>query len=387
MGRLVFNWVCVLALVALPVTGCSDESTGMGGTGDTGGTGGMGGDGGTGGGVVSCDGTVCPCSEGGILAAIAAGGGPYTFSCDGPTPVILAAEIEIDNDVVLDGEGNLTLDGSMVDLMLRVSLGVTATLSGITIKAGNAGIINDGSLNLAGVIITDLACGGDQCGIGVWNRGTMTIMDSTVSNNSFFNPGAIVNFNDGELTVLRSRISDNRLMQAGISSSGNILILESEIARNLGGIVSGEASAMVVNSTFSANENFGIDGSPTTTIVNSTIVGSTAVRGQVTMQGTLISGDCENGVTSAGHNIESPGDACGFDRPTDQVDVTEGELNLGPLQDNGGPTMTHALLPGSVAIDVIPADMCEVDTDQRGVDRPQGDACDLGSFELEGGRL
>jgi hypothetical protein len=39
---------------------------------------------------------------------------------------------------------------------------------------------------------------------------------------------------------------------------------------------------------------------------------------------------------------------------------------LGPLQDNGGPTMTHALGAGSVAIDVIPADICEVTEDQRG---------------------
>ena len=68
---------------------------------------------------------------------------------------------------------------------------------------------------------------------------------------------------------------------------------------------------------------------------------------------------------------------------TDLFDVTEGQLNLGPLQDNGGPTMTHALLPGSVAIDVIPADMCEVDEDQRGEPRPGGVTCDVGAFEVQ----
>ena len=56
---------------------------------------------------------------------------------------------------------------------------------------------------------------------------------------------------------------------------------------------------------------------------------------------------------------------------------------LGPLQDNGGPTFTHALLPGSPAIDHIPAENCEVTTDQRGVARPQGAACDIGAYELE----
>jgi hypothetical protein len=47
--------------------------------------------------------------------------------------------------------------------------------------------------------------------------------------------------------------------------------------------------------------------------------------------------------------------------------------------------MTHALLPGSVAIDVIPEAMCAVDEDQRGVTRPQGAGCDAGAFELNVG--
>ena len=59
------------------------------------------------------------------------------------------------------------------------------------------------------------------------------------------------------------------------------------------------------------------------------------------------------------------------------------------MQDNGGLTLTHALLPGSPAIDGVPFADCTdldgvaVDTDQRGVARPQGSACDIGSFELE----
>ena len=65
------------------------------------------------------------------------------------------------------------------------------------------------------------------------------------------------------------------------------------------------------------------------------------------------------------------------------VDVTEGQLNLGPRQDNGGGTQTHALLLGGVAIDVIPADMCEGDTDQRGQPRPGGTMCDVGAFEVQ----
>jgi hypothetical protein len=62
--------------------------------------------------------------------------------------------------------------------------------------------------------------------------------------------------------------------------------------------------------------------------------------------------------------------------------------NLGPLASNGGPTQTHALNAGSVAIDAgdpgVPgsgATACET-TDQRGITRPQGPGCDIGAFEV-----
>ena len=77
--------------------------------------------------------------------------------------------------------------------------------------------------------------------------------------------------------------------------------------------------------------------------------------------------------------------SCGFDQGTDLVNITQGQLVLGPLQDNGGPTMTHALGPGSVAIDHIPTVDCEVTEDQRGQPRPETDGtmCDVGSVEVQ----
>jgi len=57
---------------------------------------------------------------------------------------------------------------------------------------------------------------------------------------------------------------------------------------------------------------------------------------------------------------------------------------IGPLQDNGGPTWTHALLPGSPAIDAGDSTLYQVPTDdQRGVPRPQGVAVDIGAFEYQ----
>jgi hypothetical protein len=105
----------------------------------------------------------------------------------------------------------------------------------------------------------------------------------------------------------------------------------------------------------------------------------------------VVDGDCEGPPTSNGYNIESPGDTCGFDQPTDQINVSAEDLKLGELADNGGPTMTHALGEGSVAIDVIPAEDCvdadgaPLTTDQRGF--PRDSMCDVGSFEVQEGSL
>ncbi|MEJ8672811.1 choice-of-anchor Q domain-containing protein [Streptomyces sp. MS1.AVA.1] len=75
-----------------------------------------------------------------------------------------------------------------------------------------------------------------------------------------------------------------------------------------------------------------------------------------------------------GHNIDSDG-SC---RLTAAGDLPSRDPLVGPLADNGGPTDTVALLPGSLALDA--ADGCPA-TDQRGVARPQGAACDIGAYE------
>jgi hypothetical protein len=98
---------------------------------------------------------------------------------------------------------------------------------------------------------------------------------------------------------------------------------------------------------------------------------------------------------SGGYNIESPGDTCGFNTNRgDQINVSADDLKLGPLQDNRGPTETHALGAGSVAIDHIAAGDCvDADgqpllTDQRGEPRPVAivgpePKCDVGAFEVQ----
>ncbi len=114
--------------------------------------------------------------------------------------------------------------------------------------------------------------------------------------------------------------------------------------------------------------------------------------GLTLVKNTLIEGDCaDTPLDSNGYNIESPGDTCGFDQQGDRASVAEVELNLGPLQDNDGPTETHALESESVAIDKIPEEACvdaagePLTTDQRGQPRPEpgGSMCDVGAFEAQ----
>jgi hypothetical protein len=486
------GFVLVLAAVgAVRLIGCG-ETSGTGGTAGGGGSGGAGGDGGTGGTVAQCVDNVCRCTEAGILAAIAAGGAePYTFDCSGPTTVVTRREIDIDNDVTLDGRGMLTIHGNNAHRVLHVAAGVTALLRGITVTGGVArpipgfegerggGIFNEGRLTLEDCAVRENAsavAGGGitngpdagyvlmlrnttvsgntariSGGIGGW--GVITLTDSTVSGNT----GGGINC-ACELTLTNSTVSDNTRLDDN-SIGGGIMhnasrraftLTNSTVSGNTsgwicGGIYSKGATITLTNSTVSYNtassEGGGICVAGEATLTNSTVSHNTAAAGGginnfgvlrlrsstisenvatgasgggAILHGwesgggrvessiaTLIEGDCspsaQFNLTSHGYNIESPGNTCGFDQPTDRPETTAAELNLGPLQDNGGPTMTHALETepeASFAIDRIPADACldaegmPLTTDQRGLPRPVAilgpePKCDVGSVEVQ----
>jgi hypothetical protein len=113
-------------------------------------------------------------------------------------------------------------------------------------------------------------------------------------------------------------------------------------------------------------------------------------NGAATVNSTIFSGNTGDNctgtqaVTSTGYNLEDT-DVCGFIIMDDLVNTNP---RLGPLQDNGGPTFTHALTGGigsSLAIDAGDPNGCGIpplDVDQRGVARPNsGGACDIGAYE------
>jgi hypothetical protein len=389
-------------------------------------------------GAGTCDGDTCvgafTCNEQGIRDAIATGGGPHAFYCFGPTTVVTAAKIVIDNDVILDGGGNLTLDGNYDHRVFIVSSGVTAELRGFAVTNGFRGCRP----------CTGGGCG-DPCsscvvGGGIGNSGTLIVTDSAVSGNGGPGIGILgVCDSDSVVTVTNSTVSDNlgggigggfswggeiALTMTNSTVSGNggpgigvgtVTMTNSTVSGNGGDGIAG-GTMTVTNSTVSDNSGDGITGRPTTvtnstvsgnggsgvlhtlggpiTVTNSTFSGNVAVAifapVSATLTNTIIDGDCliVSAGASNGYNIESPGNTCGFDPDgTDMVNVSADDLKLGELADNGGPTMTHALLPGSVAIDVIPqaecvdADSEPLTTDQRGF--PRDSMCDVGAFEVQ----
>jgi hypothetical protein len=224
----------------------------------------------------------------------------------------------------------------------------TLTLTNTTVtENGDFGIINSlgATMMLAGCTISD-----NPRGIGNW-QSTLALTDSTMSNNEDF----AISHDGGEVLITNSTVS------FGEGSSG--------VHSNRG------SSAMtVINSTFRAN---GVLAGPAISVEDDSP--------PVKIAATVVDGACAGDITSDGYNTESPGDTCGFDQPTDQVNVSADDLKLGELANNGGPTMTQALGADSVAIDHIPAVDCEVAKDQRGQPRPEtgGTMCDVGAFEVQ----
>jgi len=279
----------------------------------------------------------------------------FDLSLSGPQTITLASQLP----TITDGAG-LTIDGGSADITLSgnnavrvfvVGNSAKLTLNNLTVANGRADNAGGGILNLGTLEVNNSTISGNRAGTfsaGIHNVGTLEVNNSTISGNraGTFSGGI---HNVGTLTVNSSTISGN---SAGTDN---------------GGIGNASAGTLEVNNSTisgnSANNNAGGIGNGSTATLNNTIVANNE------------GGNCAGlPVTDDGGNLEWPGNDCGFALSADPL--------LGPLADNGGPTQTHALQPDSPAIDAA-VECPPPATDQRGVSRPQGDACDIGSFELE----
>ena len=333
------------------------------------------------------------------------GGGVYTWGT-----LTLTNSTVSGNTATRDGGGIYGTTGSVV----TVSDG---TISANTAGSGGGGIYTSGTLTLV-----TTAVGGNtglsNPGGGIFNNGslTVTLTNSSVSGNTGRAGGGIWNY-AGTLTVTNSTVSNNTvtLDGGGIYSAqqGTITLTNSTLSGNTGarygGGIFNNGSLTVTSTTISASTVTGDGGGifndyGTLTLTNSTVTGNTATaKGggvynrsgpTVSLTGTIIAGntagsvgpDCVGTHTSLGFNLVREPSGCNFTPAFG--DVVSANPLLGPLQHNGGPTPTHALLPGSPAIDAIPVANCNdwegnpVAVDQRGVARPQGAACDIGAYEF-----
>jgi hypothetical protein len=337
--------------------------------------------------------------------------------------------VEGNVSIVGPGASSLTVerDAPVGFRIFNFSNGITASLSGLTVTGGAAqpggGIRNgNGNLTLIRVVVADneapviAAMQAGAEGAGVYSAGPLTIRESVIRHNwanirggtisAFAGGGGVIAYS--VVTVDRSTISNNVAEAVG----------EGNHAGALGGGLYAVGPAIVEGSTISGNtvlatgsltneaRGGGLRGKELT-LTNSTVTGnSLASNGTKTganihlggtslIRNTIVAnplggGSCSTEdapLTSGGFNLDEDG-SCGFGHGSDLIGV---DPLLGPLLENGGPTPTHALLTGSIAIDR--GNSFGATADQRGFPRPSnfaaisdkegGDGSDIGAFELQ----
>jgi len=375
--------------------------------------------------------------------------GTYTRTiAGGGENAAATGDLDLTDEVVITGAGpsETIVDADGIDRVFHVLAGAAVELAGLQIVGGSefdgGGIYNAGTAT-----VTDSTISGntaDDGGGGIFNAGTATVTDSTISGNTalglfFFSDGGGGIYNAGTATVTDSTISGNTalglffvshgggMFNAGTATvtdstvSGNtadvgggihqegigtLTLTDSTISGNIagdgdgGGIYTNIGTVTVTGSTISGNTaslgGGGIGSLGTLTVNASTITGNDAPTGAgiahgsdpvPTVTNTIVADnvtgdDCSAALASGGGNLDSD-DTCFNSGGTDLVNA---DPLFGPLADNGGPTMTHALLPDSPALDFGTGAGCP-GLDQRGLDRPvdaEGDGtatCDSGAYE------
>ena len=330
------------------------------------------------------------------------------------------------NGVVLSDNGQ---DGGF-DAGLNIGEG-TATVTDTTITNNQYGVSLTGeAANLE--LVDSVVNSNPRSGILV-SSGELSLLNTTVARNgsSYVGTGLIggISINAGaRATLQNSQVSGN--LNGGIDNYGELFVIESVLAENDGGlpvlfneigatatlersliadnirtgeVAAGEHAVLnvgtmnIVNTTISGNLGNGLSTSGPLQLAFSTIafnvdigfLTSESAEAAPWLAGNLIVGngtDCyvpgPGGPGPAAHdgaNMDSDG-TCDF-----PLTVTIG-TGIGPLQDNGGPTLTHNLGTDSPAVDAATSSSCPPN-DQRLQPRPFGPSCDLGAYEASGSTL
>jgi hypothetical protein len=350
-----------------------------------------------------------------LLALCAVPARAATIHVDGDAcelaDAIVAANFDAEAGGCSAGEGS---DVIVLDANVTLAATLPSVTSPVTLQAG-LGSILDGA-GIASPCL-DVAAGGDLLvsgltvrnsqGAGIQAAGPLTLDHSTVSGNL----SSGVSASNAVVTIRYSTISGN--VGNGIETYCDDVIgtattvTSSTISGNgrWGIVFDGHMTVDLERCTVSGNQDFGIMGffSEHLSIGESTVTGN--------WNGLLLYGDGSNSLSI--HNTLITGtysvalydvvvsrdewNLFGQDGNPSVTGFTPGAADVipppgilvddivAPLADNGGPTATHALLPLGPAVDRVPADdpTCAGTTDQRGLPRPEGALCDIGSFELE----
>lgn len=319
------------------------------------------------------------------------------------------------DDINLVGPGGheLTIDAASASRVIDHTGAGTLGLGHLGLRngrlTGTAGygacVYSAGSVNADHVHIADCnnlaypASGG-----GLFALNSATITSSSITG-SYGGIGAGGVYAGSTLTIERSTISGNSARHAGGAYAyyGAMSVTDSTISGNIAnasgaGGLRAEYGLTIVNSTISGNIatslGGGIDFGSEASIRNSTIVFNQAADGggihglngsTLSMTSSIV------GFNSAGAGTSDIGNVTSVDGSHNLIMVTTATvppdtltdgLGLGPLANNGGPTQTHALLPGTSAIDA--GDNPDaLATDQRGAARTAGAATDIGAYELQ----
>lgn len=324
--------------------------------------------------------------------AAAASGDTINFAAD--LTIVVGSTLNIAKNLTIDGTGhNVAVDGGHAVTVFQIAAGANVHMTYLTVQNGTSsiagGIGNSGTLTLDHCTVSGNASGTGGQGGGILNaHGVLTITNSTISGNTSPTFGAGI-ANVGTMTLTNSSVSGNSIPAGGTGSGGGIY---------------NDGAATLTNCTVSGNSapgtadtnkggggihvDFGL-----MTITNCTISDNSSVNGndilvrsQLTLANTILAGSCAlvsgSIFTDNGGNVSGVS-GCAF---TNAASKANAALNLGALQNNGGPTQTILPGTGSAAIDAGIDSVCTAapvnGLDQRGVTRPQGGHCDSGAVEV-----
>jgi hypothetical protein len=338
---------------------------------------------------------------------------------------MLLGEFVINKDIVLTGPGSglITISGGLESRVFNVDDGDfivnrQVDISGLTIADGEAGLENGGAVfNAENLSLQGLRIFGSHAanGGGIYDRGTLTITDSTaINNNAEQDGGFLMSTPHESLAIHRSAIANNTARKGGgISNRGAMTIENSTLSGNRamedgGGLYHGSVEeAIMVNCTVTMNVAdrdgnttgngggiFVVGGASPLDISNSIVANNFDTAGNEGM------GDIQPDVSGQfmgeqNNLIGDPAGSQGFGDPDrfllDEGWSIEDQVLDTVLQDNGGGTLTHTLIPFGPAIntgDNIIAMALPVAgppfMDQRGEDfaRIYRDIVDIGALEL-----